>query len=293
LRILKQVNYLTALYDSILNNTYNIKNIIKILINIPRGGVMKTFIKRLAVSGVAAASTLGLSGGAVLAQTQTGTQTYQANLSALNDSGTTGTATVQIDGENVTVTIRTTSASPGLPHAQHIHIGGQNICPSPSADSDNDGFINSAEGQPSYGEVKVSLTTTTDTSANSALAVDRFPVASSDGTVTYQRTFQLESGVTTADLANGVIVQHGVSELFGDKTKYDGDKKSSLDDSLPLEATIPAACGKLTSAPVGGAGAGIGTTRGIENSAVIAIGAASLLAAGAIVYRQRTAAARR
>lgn len=95
------------------------------------------------------------------------------------------------------------------------------------------------------GSVQVPLTTTGDASANSALAVARFPVADADGSLFYSRTFQLPAGVTPTDMRNGVIVQHGISELFEDPTQYDGEPRSSFTSALPLEATIPTDCGKL------------------------------------------------
>jgi LPXTG-motif cell wall-anchored protein len=104
------------------------------------------------------------------------------------------------------------------------------------------------EGQPAYGPVMVSLTTEGDVSMQSGLAVDRFPVADANGNVNYSRTFQLPEGVTAQDIDKGVIVQHGISKLFGDPNQYDGDKVISLDPSLPLEATIPATCGKIMAA---------------------------------------------
>lgn len=241
----------------------------------------KPSIKTISLSAVAAVSVLGLSGGPLMAQSSS--QMYQANLSTINKSGSTGTANVKVNGNEVTVSVNTTGASPSLPHAQHLHIGGNNTCPTSGADKDNDGLISTAEGQPAYGEVKVSLTTEGDTGADSALAVERFPVADANGTVSYERTFTLPNGVTADDVSNAVVVQHGISELFEDKAKYDGEKKSSLKDDLPLEATIPSVCGKLTSIPSGGVGAGGGSTAGVENMAALAIGAVSLATAGGVL----------
>lgn len=247
----------------------------------------KTFIRSLALGSVTALSVAALSPAVFAASS---TQMYQANLTALNKSGTTGTATVKVTGNQVTVTVDTTGASANLPHAQHIHIGGKNVCPTMSDDSNHDGILTTAEGQPSYGGIKVSLTTSGDTSANSGLAVKRFPTASASGKVSYSRTFTLPSGVSASDIANGVIVQHGVASLSGDKTKYDGSAKSGLDKSLPQEATVPAACGKLTAVPTGGASTGGGSTAGIENVSIFALGGAAIIAAGAaFVYSRRTA----
>lgn len=249
----------------------------------------KTTTKGLMLGGAMLLSAAAVTPSAFAAQT---TAMYQANLTSLNNSGTTGTATVSVTGDQATVTVHTTGASPNLPHAQHIHIGGNNTCPTMADDANKDGVLSTAEGAPDYGGVKVSLTTSGDVSDSSALAVSRFPTASKSGEVTYTRTFTLPNGVTASDVANGVIVQHGVSEIGGDKAKYDGDAKSSLDKSLPLEATAPNSCGKLVAMPVGGAATGIGSTAGIEDKGLFAVGGVAVLFAGVILANRRLSAKR-
>lgn len=238
-----------------------------------------------AIMGLATlVSVVGLSLGPAYAHTASGAHNhvYTANLQPLNKSGDTGGATTRITTNgNGTFTVKTTGASPSLAHAQHIHIGGTNSCPAPSADKNKDGLINTTEGEPAYGPIEISLTTSGDTSKNSGLAVDRFPVADAKGNVVYERTFPLPKGVTEDMVTKGVVVTHGVSELFDDKAKYDGAKKSDIpkSEALPLEATIPATCGKLVAAPTGGANTGAGSTAGIENQAAFVAAALSLGAA--------------
>jgi hypothetical protein len=251
---------------------------------------MKRSLKRAITRfGFGAATLLAVAGftmGFATAQSTTAT-TYQANLTPSNNSGVSGTATVQVNGNNVTVTVKTTGNSPNLAHAQHLHIGGQNTCPATpaAADTDKDGYVSSTEGEVFIGPMKVSLTTTGDASANSGLATDRFPVADASGTINYSRTFPLPSGVSTADLSKAVVETHGMSSLFGDKAKYDGDKKSDLSASLPFETTLPTACGKLTSSPVGGVNAGTGSTAGIEHPELFAIAGACV--AGVLIMGDR------
>lgn len=205
--------------------------------------------KSLLVAGTLALSSLFLLSGSALAS-HSSTDKYRANLTPLNNTGSFGDAKVKVKGNQVTVKVKTFGASPNLPHAQHLHIGGnRNVCPTLAADTNNDGFISSVEGVPSYGDVRVSLTTSGDVSASSALAVKRFPVADANGMVNYKRTFTLPSGVSAADIEKAVVVQHGISELFEDPAKYDGEKPSSLDSDLPFEATVPSACGKLMAMP--------------------------------------------
>jgi hypothetical protein len=178
---------------------------------------------------------------------QTNEDEFSAQLGSLNGSGTNGSASITVDDGEATVELTVWGASPGLFHAQHIHINGQGVCPGPDAADDrvDDGLIDTVEGLPSYGEIGVSLTTSGDVDAGHGLAADRFPVASSDGSYTYSRTFALPDGVGAAEIDGGAIVVHGISSLFDDPNAYDGAPRSSLTDSLPLEATIPAACGPI------------------------------------------------
>ncbi len=173
--------------------------------------------------------------------------TVRSNLEPLNGSGASGDVSVVFAQNRLTVTVNARGVSPSLAHAQHIHIGGRGECPAPNAGATSDPkeVIDTVEGQPAYGPVKVSLTTEGAVGADSALAVPRFPVANANAIYTYNRTFDVPPGTTIDEVRNGVVVVHGISKLYADQGKYDGAPKSSLDASLPLETTVPAMCGKL------------------------------------------------
>lgn len=244
-------------------------------------------IKRTLTTMGMAALTVGMLATAAGAQES---DTLSAQLDALNGSGDSGTAWVQLDGNQATATVETQNTSPGAPHAQHIHIGGNNVCPTQDADQDGDGLVNTAEGQPAYGEIHVSLTTEGDTSADSGLAVDRMPAADDSGNVTYERTFDLPEGVTADDVRNGVVVQHGFAESSkgSDDSTYDGPD-SQLMEGVPAEATLPVSCGELTAAPAGGVQTGGGGTAGTTNmteTGLFALGALGL-AGGGFALRRR------
>lgn len=220
---------------------------------------------------------------------------YQATLGQLNDSGVTATAMITLDGSQATVTVQGKGFLADAPHAQHIHAGAAGSCPTAADDKDGDGFVSTTEAKKNYGAIQNSLTVSGDTSASSALAVDRFPTTPG-GVEDYSRSFAVNDTVTQS-LQNGtaVIVIHGVDK--NGSGKYDGDVKSDLDPSLPMEATAPAACGvfaasQMSTMPSGGVNAGDGGTAGVEEKAAIGVGALALTgaaAAGTVAYRRRRA----
>ncbi len=150
-------------------------------------------------------------------------------------------------GDFVIVRIRVHDAAPGLVHAQHIHGVANHECPGIDRDIDHDGLINTTEGQPDYGPIVVSLTTSGDTSPASGLAVERFPVASPDGSYTYFRKLRVgvEIPQVVADnLDSFHIVVHGIDTNHNGE--YDFSKgPSDLNPAIPQEATVPAACGLI------------------------------------------------
>lgn len=255
---------------------------------------MRTTTKRL-LPLFAATAVLGMFGasGAALAEGHDGdhgSTTLEAHLTELNDSGASGTAWITLEGNEITVKLDSAGMLAEAPHAQHIHIGGTNECPDPGMEGTGaDGAIRTTDAAGAYGAVKVSLTNDGDTSADSALAVDRYPV----GDASYERTFEVDDATAESLRAgDGSVVLHGVDHN-GNGT-YDGDQMSDLDPALPSEATDPAACGTLDVAqmeqwPEGGAETGDGTTAGIEQSGVMLAGGGLLTAAaaGGIALRRR------
>ena len=226
-----------------------------------------------------------------------GATSYQADLASVNSSGVTGTGMVTLDGNSATVMIEATGLLAGSPHAQHFHIGALGSCPSDGLedDADKDGWVSVSEAAKYYGAIGASLTLTGDTSPDSGLAVDRFPTAEG-GSESYSRTFEVTDDVHKAfEAGTAVIVVHGVDK--DGSGAYDGDIKSDLDPTLPMEATAPAACGGLKTAqmgtaPAGGAETGAGSTSGIENQGALGVGALAAVgaaAAGAVAYRRRSA----
>jgi hypothetical protein len=178
-------------------------------------------------------------------------ETFQADLEPLNNSGASGTADLALEGDQLTANIASEGLAPNLPHAQHIHGLEQAMseCPTILNDQNGDNLVNTTEGEPSYGPILTSFTTEGDTSPESGLAVDRFPVANEDGTLTYGRTFGVPTNVAER-LGDFAVVQHGVDLNGNGVYDFEAAGASDLDPNLPQEATIPANCGTIE--PVGG-----------------------------------------
>jgi len=205
---------------------------------------------RRLVTAAAAGALLGsalLSGtSAATAESKSKTVHTYAALRPLNKSGVSGKAHVAVKGSGLSVSYRASGLLAGAPHAVHIHYGAQarHECPTLRDDADDNRRLTTLEGVPAYGPVAVSLTTKGDTSAASALAVDRFSAAAK-GKIHYHRNLTTDrktaKGIRAGD---AVLVVHGVDHNHN--SKYDfGAGRSDLDPKLPAEATDPAACGVL------------------------------------------------
>lgn len=225
---------------------------------------MKRFVR--SAFAVAASVGLVLTGSATASAASFGEDSRGAGstftifrLSSLNDSGARGVGFVRLDGNEANVRLYAFGMVPGQPHAQHFHIDGAGRCPTEADDADGDGFVSTVEGQPDYGAIGASLTTSGDTSPASGLAVGRFPTAE-NGVLRYERTIQVSDAVAQ-DIRSGnaVIVTHGIDTNGNGKYDFSAGE-SSLTPDLPLEATAPAACGNQTlllGAGSGGLGLGL------------------------------------
>lgn len=244
---------------------------------------MQRSMRRATTLAAAAAMVMALPA-AALADSHT--QNFRANITEANSSGASATADIALDGTTATISIQGRDFFDGFPHAIHIHgePGGDNVCGPlnpgdpgfEEADEDGDGFISVVEGVPAYGGVAVSLTTEGDTSPDSALAVDRFPTSS---TLDYERTFDLPADVAE-NLSTLHIVVHA-ADLDGSGEIGTVDIPSSLDPDLPIEATIPAACGQITAMAAGGVDTGAGGTA-TSDSGGLGLLTAGLLGAAAL-----------
>jgi hypothetical protein len=251
---------------------------------------MKKELALLAVPlalGAAALLSMPASAGASAASS------YQATLNPLNHSTGSGTFTLDLNGSQATITehvdgLAATFNGKPYPHVQHIHIGGQGVCPTTAADANADGVVSTTEGGAAYGPIGTTLSKSGDTSPKAGTTLT---VAPSGGSFDYSRTFTLDAKTMASVTAGkGVIVVHGLDPATL-STKAQGEK-SDLVPALPLAATSPALCGTLAasqmSMPGGAAGTGGGSTAGTEDEALLLASGGLLLAAGgALAIRRR------
>ncbi len=211
---------------------------------------------------------------------------YTGDLNELNDSGASGSTTITVSDDGETMTVEVTASGFNLdgPHAMHIHgiVEGDNVlpssCPTMAEDADGDGVLTVLEGAVKYGAVQVSLTTTGDTSTDSALAVDRYPAGDS---VRYVRSGIPIPEALKPNLGKMHVVVHGIDENGNAMLDLDQDERSSLTDDLPREGTAPALCGTLAVAATGPIQTGAGGLAdvGPDNGLAIPVG---LTAAGLV-----------
>ena len=205
-----------------------------------------------APSGTTASVSKALAPSSPAAQTSSyderaGTE-LRARLNTLNNSGAFGSAEVTARHRHLDVDVDVRRVLPDMPHAMHIHFGkkARHECPTVAQDDNNGDFrIETVEGAPAYGPVRVSFTTRGPTGKGSVLAIDRFPTAPR-GEIHYDRGMRTSSRVA-AGIRNrdAVVVVHGVDYNGNGKYDFRGGGRSDLDPELPAEATDPAACGVL------------------------------------------------
>ncbi|HZG48912.1 MAG TPA: hypothetical protein VEY90_05280 [Thermoleophilaceae bacterium] len=207
---------------------------------------------KVSILAVTALALVALGVTAAVAMPGKGAQQYRANLSAVphlptadGNSNASGSAKIVRKGDRLSVLVKAMGLSPGLPHAMHIHgkEAAAEIATCPGADRRDDlvddGLIETVEGIDDYGPVLVSFTTRGDTSAGSVLALDRFPVARENGSLTYTRRIKAPANLASR-LDELHVVVHG-HDIDGDG-QY-GGRTTAL--GAPLEGELPVACGQI------------------------------------------------
>lgn len=283
--------------------------------------------KLTALAGGVAALALPLAAAAPAAAQDNGgdgTQLFQGQIGALNESGATGTVTVALDTSTnmATINVDASGVLAGVPHAQHLHFGpdATHTCPDESLSNreagndvqDEPQVLASVEARPAYGPVQISLTTNgAPTGPEAALNLMDFPTAPG-GTIEYERTIKLsDQQVQRLTTGKFVFAAHGIDSIVQDGQYSPETAPSPLavaalpgnqGQSVPLEGTAPYGCAVLTAAaegaapevgdqmeavPEGAVDTGDGSTAGIENAGLLALGGTAVLGAGAAFAARR------
>jgi hypothetical protein len=139
---------------------------------------------------------------------------FYAEIGELNGSGVSGTASFELDGDTLSVSVEASGLTPDEQHAMHIHgtEEGQSICPVLDLDTDGDGLISLEEGVPAYGGVVVDL--------------QPYPVADAEGNISFEETYTIDPEVV-GDLSTRTIIIHGL--------EVDGE----------YDASLPVGCGVI------------------------------------------------
>ena len=166
--------------------------------------------------------------------------TYTVDGTTYTIPTTSGTATVTLNGDKVSVDVIVDGVTAGTLHPQHIHAGP--MCPTDGDDANADGYVDVIEGLPKYGGILVSLDDNIDDGA--AAPGLNFPVADASGSYSYSEEgsrAHIQDEIETAlKVGTRHVVIHGISP--------DGmplpASVASL-PGLPAWATLPVACGEL------------------------------------------------
>lgn len=173
-------------------------------------------------------------------------------LEPLNDSRVTGTVTVDVDGDELTVAVDAEGLAPNVTHRQMIHVGAR--CPDPTADENGDGFVSVTEGLSAYQKVLIPLD-----DRLASLTEGEYPQADANGALRYRQTASLGAltkALRTPDPAPGdpmarleegealsleerSVVLHGV-----EPTRALPDSVGSIPGVAPHES-LPVACAPL------------------------------------------------
>lgn len=180
-------------------------------------------------------------------------ETFRADLTPLNTGPAGGTpmgqADISVSDDTLTVRIDMSSTPPGMMHLQHFHGfaegDGDAICPTPMADTNDDGVIDLIETEAMAG---VTMVPFHGDPAGMAIVADTYPVSGEDGAYSYEQSVEL-SALREAfaekfpgqelDWERRVIFVHGVPE--GTDLP---DSAQSLGD-VPAHVTLPIACGEI------------------------------------------------
>ncbi len=189
------------------------------------------------------------------AQSASATQRFTTIFTQINGTGASGTAQLQLndDATSLFVRIMATGLEAGGPHLAHIHGLFSNVTtgtpvdsmtPTIAQDSDGDGFIELAEGLPSYGPIIVdfgNIDPNLDGVIDFTRTLDLTDPANFAGS--YGRTDLIGADLMSLDLRE--IVIHGMSVAPGVGAGTPGE----VDGTGGYLAVLPVLSGEIGAVP--------------------------------------------
>jgi len=147
-------------------------------------------------------------------------ESWDVEIVSLNESGVDGTAHLELLGDLLMVELNLTGLEPGM-HPMHIHglESGDASCPTMDMDTNDNGYVELAEGLPAYGPVLVTL---------------GMPTVGEDGTLDFSGSYIVDPDVL-GDLLTRAIIVHGMT----------ADLDGEGDGEAEYVASLPVACGDL------------------------------------------------
>lgn len=178
---------------------------------------LRTTSLGLGTAGVSAVAFAGLLGGAGQGsvQAQSGDETHTGTFQPVNaanlDSQPSGTATFTVSGDDVRIEVNAAGLAPGIAHAVHLHLA--ESCPSPTADTNNDGYVDVMEAVKA---APILLPLDDDLSNQDE---DVYEESDDDGTLTYTQVVSMDE---LMDAVSGDSAGAGSTATSGTSTSTAG-----------------------------------------------------------------------
>jgi hypothetical protein len=191
-------------------------------------------------------------------------QHFFALMTSANNSGVNGVAFLSLDSDAGTLEVEAAALGlePNQEHPFHIHGFTEDmpsVLPTIDQDTDLDGFVEAAEGEPVFGPVLLPLTINDqamDPLVPPPDGTPQFPVADANGVVEFSETYRFD----LADPVQGAIFTEIIDGLDGRGIQFHGlelpvgagdGTANEVNGSGGYIATLPVANGIIHELPAG------------------------------------------